>query len=99
MGNTHWGLFFFLTVRGVEWSSVTFSLTLSVRPPESFVQSDRRGLTQGGRDISSLSVPKGEFVMSENYISQVKRREPVVSHAFFIAGNVGRAVEVATVKT
>lgn len=30
---------------------------------------------------------------------RVKRRETVVNHAFFIAGNGGRAVGVATVKT
>lgn len=79
--------------------SVIVSWSLSARPPESFVQSDRRGLTQGGRDVSSISAPKGEFVVSENNINAVKRRETVVNHAFFIAGNGDRAVEVASVKT
>lgn len=68
---------------GVE-QSVTVSLSLSARPPESLVQSDRRGLTPG-RDVSSSSAPEGE-VMSEKHKYPAKRRRTDVK---------GRAVKGA----
>lgn len=76
------------------------SASVSLSPPESFHQSDRRGLTQGGQDISSLLDPKGEFSHTRKpHKYRVRRRQTVVHLAFSVAGNGGGAVEVATAKT
>lgn len=42
----------------------------------------QEGLTQGGRDISSLSTPKGEFITSENYKSSQENRHRCESCIF-----------------
>lgn len=83
----------FFTVRRMERRIP--SLSLSARPPESSIQSGRRSLTQGGRDIPSLCTPEGEGVMSENPMNTETRGQTPVWIMYF-SGSDGPAAEVVT---
>lgn len=88
-----WGCFFLTTVWHVERSIQ--SLLLSARPPESSIQSGRRSLTQGGREIPSLCTPEGKGVMSENPMNTETRGETPVWIMYF-SGSDGSSAEVIT---
>lgn len=51
------------------------SLSPSAGPPESLTLRGGRGLTQGGRGISSFSSPEGEGIMSESSMSRETREK------------------------